>query len=72
MPRKVSGFDVALVVFQLKMDINWKAMARTSNSLLSFHALTIYAMHLYASKRQMHGNAFLSVSFIFAIVPIDA
>jgi hypothetical protein len=32
------------------MDINWKAIARTSNSLLSLHALTIYAMRLYAGK----------------------
>jgi hypothetical protein len=57
-------------IAQLKMDINWKAIARMSNSLLSFHSLTIYFMRLYV--RQMHGNALLSVSFIFAIVPIDA
>ena len=38
-PRRVQA--------QLKMDINWKAIARTSNSLLSFHSLTIYFMRLY-------------------------
>src|SRR6478736_3252400 len=57
--------------FQLKMDINWKACARTSNSLLSFHAPPIYFMRLYAVEADAW-DAFLSVSFIFAIVPIDA
>ena len=57
--------------FQLKMDINWKACARTSNSLLSFHAPPIHFMRLYVVKADAW-DAFLSVSFIFAIVPIDA
>ena len=57
--------------FQLKMDINWKACARTSNSLLSFHAPPIHFMRLYVAKADAW-DAFLSVSFIFAIVPIDA
>ena len=57
--------------FQLKMDINWKACARTSNSLLSFHAPPMRFMCLYVVEADAW-DAFLSVSFIFAIVPIDA
>jgi hypothetical protein len=55
----------------IKMDINWKACARRSNSLLSFHAPPIHFMRLYVAKADAW-DAFLSVSFLFAIVPIDA
>jgi hypothetical protein len=42
------------------MDINWKAIARTSNSLLSFHALTIYFMHPHACEGRCMEMRFLA------------
>ena len=40
-------------------------------SLLSFHAHPIHFMRLYVARADAW-DAFLSVSFLFAIVPIDA